>query len=156
MRRTGVVALCNVKKSVFISRGVARPEFSAMTGKQEKSLFLEGKSILLVEDEYFLVQDMAQAFLAAGAGIVGPAASVADALRLVAAATRVDGAVLDINLRGEMVYPLADVLHARGIPFVFATGYDRESIPERFDGHLRCEKPVRVEKVANALFGETA
>jgi len=55
-----------------------------------------------------------------------------------------------------MVYPLADVLSARGIPFVFATGYDRESIPERFDDHLRCEKPVRVEKVAKALFGGMA
>jgi hypothetical protein len=127
-----------------------------MTAGEEKSLFLKGKSILLVEDEYFLVQDMAQAFLAAGAGIVGPAATVADALRLVVASTRVDGAVLDINLRGEMVYPLADVLAARGIPFVFATGYDRESIPNRFEDHLRCEKPVRVEKVAEALFGETA
>jgi hypothetical protein len=81
---------------------------------------------------------------------------VAEALRLVAASSRVDGAVLDINLQGEMVYPLADILTARGIPFVFATGYDRESIPERFDDHLRCEKPVRVENVANALFGETA
>jgi CheY-like chemotaxis protein len=127
-----------------------------MIAKEQKSLVLQGKSILLVEDEYFLVQDMAQAFLAAGAGIVGPASTVAEALRLVAASSRVDGAVLDINLQGEMVYPLADILTARGIPFVFATGYDRESIPERFDDHLRCEKPVRVENVANALFGETA
>lgn len=140
------------------SGGVARPcrGFWPMTANEEKGLFLLGKSILLVEDEYFLVQDLVQAFLAAGAGIVGPAATVADALRLVVAATRVDGAVLDINLQGEMVYPLADVLIARGIPFVFATGYDRESIPDRFDGHLRCEKPVRVENVAQALFGEMA
>lgn len=127
-----------------------------MIAKEEKGQFLQGKAILLVEDEYFLVQDMAQAFLAAGAGIVGPASTVADALRLMAAATRVDGAVLDINLRGEMVYPLADVLTARGIPFVFATGYGRESIPERFDDRLRCEKPVRVETVAEALFGGMA
>ena len=118
-----------------------------------ESPLLKGKSILLVEDEYLLVQDMAQDFLAAGASILGPAPTVAEALRLVAAASRVDGAVLDINLRGEMVYPLADVLLARGIPFVFATGYHRESIPSRFDGHFRCEKPVVVETVAKALFG---
>ena len=124
-----------------------------MTIKDEENLLLKGKSILLVEDEYFLVQDMVQAFRAAGARIVGPASSVAAALRLVAAATRVDGAVLDVNLQGEMVYPLADVLAARGIPFVLATGYDRENIPERFDGHLCCEKPVMVAKVAQALFG---
>ena len=107
-----------------------------------------------MEDEYFLVQDMAQAFLAAGAAVLGPAPTMAEALRLVAAAARLDGAVLDINLRGEMVYPLADILNARAIPFVFATGYDRESIPERFNRHVRCEKPVVVEKVARALFGE--
>lgn len=123
---------------------------------KEEGLALQGKSILLVEDEYFLVQDMAQALLTAGARIVGPASTVAEALRVVAAATRVDGAVLDINLQGEMVYPLADVLAVRGIPFVFATGYDRESIPERFESHLRCEKPVGVEEVAKALFGEMA
>jgi hypothetical protein len=51
---------------------------------------------------------------------------------------------------------LADILAARGMPFVFATGYDRESIPERFDDHLRCEKPVGAESVAKALFGEMA
>ena len=114
---------------------------------------LDGKRILLVEDEYFIVQDMARTFAAAGAIVLGPAASLAEALRLVASAGALDGAVLDINLQGEMVFPLADVLMNRGVAFVFSTGYDREVIPSRFDGIVRCEKPISPEQVAKALFG---
>lgn len=113
---------------------------------------LEQKRILLVEDEYFIVQDMARAFAEAGAEVIGPSATVADALRQIAATPKLDGAVLDINLQGEMVYPVADALVTRGVPFVFATGYDRQSIPDRFAGHSRCEKPVRPDQVARALF----
>jgi CheY-like chemotaxis protein len=114
---------------------------------------LEGRRILLVEDEYFIVQDLARAFAAAGAVVVGPSATAADALRQIAATQKLDGAVLDINLQGEMVYAVADALATRGVPFVFATGYDQESIPERFSGCARCEKPVKPDQVAKALFG---
>jgi CheY-like chemotaxis protein len=114
---------------------------------------LEGRRILLAEDEYFIVQDLAQAFAAAGADVIGPAATVVDALRLIVATAQLDGAVLDINLQGEMVYAVADALATRGVPFVFATGYDREAIPERFSNRIRCEKPVKPDQVAKALFG---
>jgi len=114
---------------------------------------LEGRRILLVEDEYFIVQDLARAFAQAGAEVIGPAATVADALRRIAATPKLDGAVLDINLQGEMVYPVADALATRGVPFVFATGYDRENIPDRFSARIRCEKPVKPDQVARALFG---
>lgn len=121
----------------------------------QKAARLDGKRILLAEDEFFIVQDMARAFAAAGAIIIGPAASVAEALRLVVASAALDGAVLDINLQGETAYPVADALMTRGVPFVFVTGYDREVIPSRFDNYPRCEKPVKPEKVAQALFGTT-
>ena len=116
---------------------------------------LDGKRILLVEDEYFIVQDIARTFAASGATLLGPVASLSDALRLVASSGTLDGAVLDINLQGELVYPLADVLMNRGVPFVFTTGYDRQAIPSRFDGYARCEKPVSPEQVASALFSLT-
>ena len=117
---------------------------------------LDGRRILLVEDEYFIVRDMARAFAAAGAAVIGPAATVAEALRLIAASGPMDGAVLDINLQGEMVFPVADALTTRGVPFLFATGYDRETIPDRFAHCIRCEKPVKPDQVAKALFGEAA
>jgi CheY-like chemotaxis protein len=119
----------------------------------ESMMKLVGKRILLVEDEYFIVQDLERAFRSAGAIIIGPAASLTEALRLLASSGPLDGAVLDINLQGELVYPLADALLNRGVAFVFSTGYDREAIPARFDMIVRCEKPTSPEQVAKALFG---
>ena len=89
---------------------------------------------------------------AIGASVIGPAATVDDALRLVAATDRLDAAVLDVNLRGAMVYPVADALTARGVPFVFATGYDSTVIPPRFSGVKRCAKPVQFARMMRTLF----
>jgi hypothetical protein len=60
--------------------------------------------------------------------------------------------VLDVNLQGEMVYPVADALRERGVPFVFATGYDHLHIPANFGDIAICEKPVRPSVVGEALF----
>ena len=113
---------------------------------------LEGRRILLVEDEYFIADDMAEEFKRSGAEIVGPAATVCHAIQHIRGATRLDGAVLDINLHGEMVYPVADLLEEQRVPFVFSTGYANPSIPARYAQVTRCEKPVEPSKVAQALF----
>lgn len=114
---------------------------------------LAGRRVLLVEDEYLIVGDLVRAFEAAGVVVLGPAASVRAALRLVADTPRIDGAVLDINLRGEMVYPVVDALRDRRVPFVFATGYDEAVIPAPYADAIRCEKPVDPARIAAALFG---
>jgi CheY-like chemotaxis protein len=113
---------------------------------------LAGRKVLLVEDEYFIVQDMARAFEASGADVIGPAGTLEDGLALLFSQPQIDGAVLDINLHGEMVYPLADELASRGIPFVFATGYDTTVVPERYAGIKHCEKPVAPEAILKALY----
>ena len=64
---------------------------------------------------------------------------------------RLDGAVLDINLRDQRVYPVADALAARGVPFVFLTGYDAWVIPDAHVGVPRCEKPVSSALLARML-----
>lgn len=113
---------------------------------------LTGRKILLVEDEYFIAQDMTRVLQEKGAEIAGPVPSVEDALNLIERTDRLDGAVLDINLRGHMAFPVADALIGRGVPFVFSTGYDDRQIPSRY-GHVpRCEKPVDPLKIAQALF----
>lgn len=122
-----------------------------MTAAARRSL--AGRRILLVEDEYFIADDLVRAFEADGATLVGPVSSIDDALDLIGGTDRVDGAVLDINLRGEMAYPVADALSARGVPFVFATGYDAAAIPPRYAHVPRCEKPVEAARIAAALFG---
>ena len=104
---------------------------------------LADKRLLLVEDEYLIATDLAWAFEQAGAEVIGPAGSVEEALELVRdEGARLDGAVLDVNLRGERVFPVADALAAKGVPFLFATGYDASLIPVPYAGVPRHEKPV--------------
>lgn len=101
---------------------------------------LAGRRILVVEDVYFVADDIAAALRGAGAIVVGPAPNGPAALSLMAS-ERLDAAVLDINLHDEAVYPVAEALRARGTPFVFATGYDRCSIPAAYRGVPLWEKP---------------
>ena len=114
---------------------------------------LRGRRILVVEDEYFLAEDMRTDLKRAGAEVVGPIPRLKQALDLLARGERLDGAVLDINLAGEMVYPLADVLREQGVPFVFATGYDEKNIPRCYADVPWYPKPVAPATVAKALFG---
>lgn len=96
--------------------------------------------------------DIARALEDDGANVVGPAGSIQEALELIAAESRIDGAVLDINLRGQLAYPIADALRARGVPFIFATGYDARIIPEAYADAPRVEKPVNISVIARLLF----
>lgn len=113
---------------------------------------LVGRKVLLVEDEYFIVREMIRALELSGAEVVGPVSNVEDALDLFRDTESLDGAVLDINLQGEMVYPVADALKARGVPFVFATGYDATHTPPAHRDVPHHEKPVDAVQIAKALF----
>jgi CheY-like chemotaxis protein len=114
---------------------------------------LQGRRILIVEDDYFLADDMRAEFERAGAEVLGPVARVSHALELLKNSELPDGAVLDINLAGEMVYPVADALRAKHIPFIFATGYDAETIPAAYAGVTSCEKPIEPAKIGRLLSG---
>jgi CheY-like chemotaxis protein len=113
---------------------------------------LARKRILVVEDDYLVAMDIVRALERAGAEVIGPAPAVEAALAALEQ-TVLDGAILDINLGGEMAFPVADALMARGIPFIFATGYDAQVIPLRFADVKRCEKPMASEQICAALFG---
>jgi CheY-like chemotaxis protein len=119
---------------------------------QDTGKSLDGWRILVAEDEHFIADPLIHELESAGATVIGPAPTLPRALAL-AEAQPLDAAVLDINLRREMVYPLADWLLAAGIPFVFATGYDATVIPAAY-GHVpRCEKPVSTQAIIAALKG---
>ena len=107
---------------------------------------LSGKRLLVVEDEYVIASDLAYTIEAAGATVIGPAGTVEDALALLDS-DRIDGAVLDVNLHQKRVYPVADALAARRIPFVFATGYDAADMPPAYAGVPRYEKPVNKDQL---------
>jgi CheY-like chemotaxis protein len=114
---------------------------------------LSGHSVLVIEDEYFLADDIARALRELGARIVGPVGELEDAASLVDADVAIDAAVVDINLRSDMVFPLARALRARKVPFVFTTGYDRKSIEAEFGDVRLWEKPLDIPAMARELAG---
>ncbi|QDZ02116.2 response regulator [Nitratireductor mangrovi] len=101
---------------------------------------LAGKSILIVEDEALLALGLEQDLQDAGYQTVGPYRTLADARRAASEET-IDAGILDINLNGELSYPVAEQLLRRGIPFLFVSGYGGESIPEDFRHFPRLAKP---------------
>jgi CheY-like chemotaxis protein len=111
---------------------------------------LSGARLLIVEDEYVLAREMADYFENLGSEIVGPAGTVTCALRLVTS-SRIQVAVLDVNLRDERVYPVAEALTLRRIPFVFASGYGSELEPDVYAGVPRCIKPIEFDLLAKML-----
>ncbi len=112
---------------------------------------LEGRQILVVEDDYLIGYDFAASLEGLGAKVLWPVGNVDDALDLLLETEGIDAAVLDLNLGGELSYPVADALAERGITFVFTTGYDKSMIAARFSEVMRFEKPVEVLKVVRAL-----
>ncbi len=120
-----------------------------------KTIIAEGplakRRILVAEDEYLLADELRAALGAVGALVLGPVGTLGDTLRLIDAESLIDGAVLDLNLRGEMVFPAADRLRERDIPFLFATGYDAVRIPSRFEDAARWEKPINTRGIALAV-----
>lgn len=114
---------------------------------------LSGQRVLIVEDEYFLAQDLAEYLNHLGVEVIGPVGTVTDALELLHYAD-IQGAVLDINLRGERVYPVADVLEQKQVPFVFASGYGGELEPNAYTDIPRCIKPLDFAELANTLLNQ--
>ena len=112
---------------------------------------LDGQRILLVEDNFGIAKSLAMLFRRYGATIVGPAGTVGDAMALIEGEPRIDGAVLDINVRDQLVYPVAQALRKRHTRMVFVTGYDRESIAPEFADVPCMLKPWNAEKLMKAL-----
>lgn len=111
---------------------------------------LWGKRVLVVEDEYMIADDLACELRAAGAEVIGPAASLPQAMRLMGQPRVLDAAVLDINLRETLAYPLIDRLVEAGVQVLITSGYDEAMIPERYRHLPRCEKPVSPLKLRRA------
>lgn len=109
------------------------------------------KKILVVEDLSILALDLEQLLLSWGYEVVGPAGSLDRGLHFVKS-DKVDAAILDVNLNGVEVFPLAEQLAAQNIPFIFLTGYDAaETIPARFKACPYLQKPVNREALLNCL-----
>jgi len=127
----------------------ARRMFVVTIGQRADS-DLTGLRILVVEDDYFIASEICSALSRSGAEVIGPAPDVQRGLEMLRG-ERVDCAVLDINLRGEMVFQLARELKQRGIPSIFATGYDGSVIPPDLAGLLCLEKPIDLKTLLRTI-----
>ena len=113
------------------------------------------KRVLLVEDESLIAMMMDQALRELDFDVVGPFGTVREALAAIEYEP-VDAGVLDINLGGEMAYPIAQFLEARKIPFVFMTGYGAETITAPFPGVRIFQKPLERETLRQLFVANTA
>jgi two-component SAPR family response regulator len=111
---------------------------------------LEGVRVLVVEDDFLVSLLFEDLLTSAGCVVLGPVPRLADALDA-AAKEHCDVAVLDVNLAGEWVYPVAAVLVGRNVPIVFVTGYGSDTIPRQYAGQLRIAKPFSAEQLSRAL-----
>ncbi|MBE9603587.1 response regulator [Acetobacteraceae bacterium H6797] len=108
--------------------------------------------MLVAEDGYFLADDLASMLRLAGAEVLGPVATCTQAIVLLEATSRqIDLAVLDINLRGELAFELADLLVARGTRLVFSSGYPTDFLPSRFVAVPLWRKPYQLPALLNSL-----
>jgi CheY-like chemotaxis protein len=112
---------------------------------------LKGRRVLVVEDEMMiamLVEDMLSDL---GCAVVGPAHGLASALDLAQATAELDVALLDVNLSGQPVFPVADALRARNIPIIFCTGYGDAGLRDADRGAPVLQKPYRAKDLADTL-----
>ena len=111
---------------------------------------LEGVRVLVVEDDFLVSLFFEDVLQSAGCVVLGPVPRLADALD-VAAKQHCDVAVLDVNLAGEWVYPVAAVLSGRNVPVIFVTGYGDDAMPHEYAGQPRIAKPFSAEQLSGAI-----
>ena len=119
-----------------------------MKARPEK---LHGLRILVVEDETLVLMEIEDMLRELGCEIVGPASTVATALSAIGE-NELDGALLDMNLRGEHILPVAEKLMALGVPFLLVTGYAiRAGITPALDDAPRLTKPFSLQSLGAAM-----
>jgi DNA-binding response OmpR family regulator len=122
------------------------------------SIPLEGRKILIVEDDYMVAQLLTDMLEEAGAQVVGPFGWLEEALRVANdEAATFDSAILDVDLHGKQSYPVADALAARNVKVIFCTGYDGGGVAEDYRSYPHCTKPFGMQALlAELLPGQGA
>lgn len=119
------------------------------TGAEARSA--NGRRILIVEDSPVVAPFTADVLGELGYVVVGPAPNMAAARELLEG-DGLDGAIVDVHIRGERAYPLFELLAAKGVPFVLTSGYaDRDQMPDKWRERPRLQKPYTMEQVEQAL-----
>ena len=134
--------------------GEARPVSSVAANAARQPGSPAGRRVLLVEDEALVAMMIQECLTESGHSVIGPISRASDALQA-AKEIDYDAAILDINLGDGMAYPVADILAARGIPFVFVTGYEADTVDDRFSHVPILQKPIE-RQMLEGLFLSTS
>lgn len=110
---------------------------------------LEGRNVLIVEDRYLIAAELADGVRRLGGHVLGPSPSLAAAYAMIDQDVHLG--LLDVNLDGELVFPLAEALVARGVPILFLTGYEVDTLPFRWRDAPRLTKPITDDGLSDAL-----
>jgi CheY-like chemotaxis protein len=111
---------------------------------------LKGKRILVIEDSPVVGPFTVDMLGELGCEVLGPAPNMASARELMEAGG-FDGALVDVHIRGERVFPLCEMLEAKGVPFVFTSGYADWQMPEKWQERPRLQKPYTLDQIEQAL-----
>jgi DNA-binding response OmpR family regulator len=106
--------------------------------------------VLVVEDEMLLAMLVEDSLVDFGCDVVGPVARVADGVKL-ASSEKLDGAILDINIAGSEVFPVASELARRSVPFIFISGYDLNNLPQVWRSRPTLKKPFQPQDLARSM-----
>lgn len=112
-----------------------------------------GGSVFLVEDEVMIRMMVADMLEELGYRIAAEAGDIGEAMRL-AESTEFDLAILDVNVNGKVISPVAEIIHAKGRPFIFATGYGSSGLPEEYRDRPALQKPFQLDALSKTI--ETA
>ncbi len=112
---------------------------------------LEGRRVLIVEDEPLVAMLLETMLEDMGCAPVGPIGTVDEAVQVIASDSALDVALLDVNVAGRVVFPVAAALAERDIPFVFSTGYGEGGLPDDWRGRPTIQKPFTEATVREAL-----
>ena len=110
----------------------------------------QGGSVFLVEDEVMIRMMVADMLEELGYSIAAEAGDISEAIRL-AQSTDFDLAILDVNVNGKVISPVADLIRARNRPFIFATGYGSSGLPEEYRDRPSLQKPFQIETLARVI-----
>ena len=112
---------------------------------------LTGRRVLVVEDESLVAMLLETILEDMECVPIGPASNVDDGQRLARDTENLDAALLDVNVAGRQVFPVAEALKERGVPFVFSTGYGEGGLPDEWRGQLTIQKPFTEAAIRDAL-----
>jgi CheY-like chemotaxis protein len=109
-----------------------------------------GAAVFLVEDEAMIRMMVADMLLELGYSVAAEAGDINEAIKL-ASSTEFDIAILDVNVNGKVISPVAELIRTRNRPFIFATGYGSQGVPEEYRDRPALQKPFQIESLAQMI-----